>query len=154
MRNLLDGNFEGRIFAVNPKYPTIMGRDTYAVESASGPGEKRLAIRPYPQELEESCSLNNGRKVLLRPIKPEDESAHFAFFKKLDPVDVSFRFFCAVGEIDHAFLARYTQIDYDRVMAFIATAMQDGRSETLGVVRAVSDADNIEAECAIKESCS
>ncbi len=32
-----------------------------------------LAIRPYPEELERACELNNGTQVLLRPIKPEDE---------------------------------------------------------------------------------
>lgn len=118
-------------------------------ESASCPGKTRLAIRPYPEELEEWWSFNNGRKVLLRPIKPDDESAHHEFFKKLDPVDIRFRFFLSVKDFDHEQLARYTKIDYEREMAFIATAMEDGMPETLGVVRAVNDAGNIAADCSI-----
>ncbi|MDZ7737065.1 MAG: bifunctional acetate--CoA ligase family protein/GNAT family N-acetyltransferase [Gammaproteobacteria bacterium] len=114
------------------------------------PGTERLAIRPYPQELEEWTTAANGRKVLLRPIKPEDEAAHHELFRRLSPQDVYFRFFRAIGDIQHDQLARFTQIDYDREMAFIATAVgEDGQAETLGVARAVSDADNNEAEFAI-----
>jgi acetyltransferase len=52
--------------------------------------------------------------------------------------------------LTHPFAARLTQIDYEREMAFIATAPNpDGREETLGVVRAVADPDNQEAEFAI-----
>lgn len=47
-------------------------------------------------------------------------------------------------------IARLTQIDYSREMAFIAVrARADGGEETLGVVRAVCDPDNVEAEFAI-----
>ena len=114
------------------------------------PGTERLAIRPYPQELEEWIQINNGMKVLLRPIKPEDESAHYELFRRLSPQDVYFRFFRAIGDIQHDQLARYTQIDYDREMAFIAAATnENGAPVTLGVARAVSDADNDEAEFAI-----
>jgi acetyltransferase len=50
----------------------------------------------------------------------------------------------------HTQMARYTQIDYDREMAFIATHAPDrGRPETLGVVRAVADPDGERAEFAI-----
>ena len=64
--------------------------------------------------------------------------------------DLYFRFFRAVNDITHEQLARFTQIDYDREMAFIALKKDEsGVVETVGVVRAVSDADNIEAEFAI-----
>lgn len=112
--------------------------------------EQRLAIRPYPQELEEWTTIKNGERLLLRPIKPEDEPAHHELFRRLSQQDVYFRFFRAIGDIQHDQLARYTQIDYDREMAFIATTGGDNGSEqTLGVARAVSDADNYEAEFAI-----
>ncbi len=113
-------------------------------------GASRLAIRPYPKELEETALLDTGRKVLLRPIRPEDEPAHLAFLNRLEPEDLYFRFFTAVYKFDHARLARFTQIDYDREMAFIATAPDEhGMPETLGVVRAVCGADNITAELAV-----
>jgi acetyltransferase len=112
-------------------------------------GQQRLAIRPYPQDLEEWISLD-GQPVLLRPIRPEDEPQHSAFFKAVGPDDVRFRFFGLVREFPHSQLARYTQIDYDREMAFIATAEDErGHTETFGEVRAIMDPDNTRAEIAI-----
>jgi acetyltransferase len=87
----------------------------------------------------------DGRPVVLRPIRPEDEPAHREFLTALSPADVRFRFFGMMRDFRHEQLARWTQIDYDREMAFIAVA--DGR--TLGVVRAVTDPDNQRAEFAI-----
>ncbi|MBL1140689.1 MAG: bifunctional acetate--CoA ligase family protein/GNAT family N-acetyltransferase [Proteobacteria bacterium] len=111
-------------------------------------GSERLVIRPYPKELEERIILNNGQEVVLRPIRPEDESAHHEFLSKTDPQDIYFRFFKAANNFSHQFLARFTQIDYDREMAFIAKTT-DHKLETLGVIRAISDSDNNEAEIAI-----
>lgn len=110
----------------------------------------RLAIRPYPQDLEETFVMKGGRPVLLRPIRPEDEPNHHVFVSRLTPEDIRFRFFGLVQELPHSQMARMTQIDYDREMAFIATAPDsDGREETLGVVRAVTDPDNETTEFSI-----
>ncbi len=110
----------------------------------------RLAIRPYPEALEETVRLTSGRTILLRPIRPEDEPAHHAFHERLTPEDIRFRFFGMVRQIPHSQMARFTQIDYDREMAFIAAAEDDaGRPETLGVVRTHTDPDNTRAEFAI-----
>ena len=116
--------------------------------SAAG-GVDRFAIRPYPEELEEWISWQ-GRRVLLRPIKPEDGTQHVEFFNALDPEDVRYRVFMRMRELQRPQLARLTQIDYDREMAFIATSEREpGRFETLGVARAIADPDNISAEFAI-----
>ncbi|WP_027182672.1 bifunctional acetate--CoA ligase family protein/GNAT family N-acetyltransferase [Desulfovibrio inopinatus] len=112
--------------------------------------QNRLAIRPYPRELEECAVLSNGQQVLLRPIKPEDEPAHYDFFTYLEPEDLRFRFFGIVRELSHREMARLTQIDYEREMAFIASATRDdGTPETLGVVRASLKPDINWAEFAI-----
>jgi acetyltransferase len=109
-----------------------------------------LAIRPYPQELEEWITLRSGEKVFCRPIRPEDEPAHHEFFDRLTPEDIRFRFFGLIQELPHSQMARFTQIDYDREMAFIAIRTSEGaRSETLGVVRTINDANNQTAEFAI-----
>jgi acetyltransferase len=115
-----------------------------------GKGAKRLAIRPYPDELEERISWQQGQTLLLRPIRPEDSGQHLAFFHALDAADLRFRTFSSIRELDPSGLARLTQIDYDREMAFVAVRdASDGKAETLGVVRAVVDPDNISAEFAI-----
>ena len=52
--------------------------------------------------------------------------------------------------MSHTQLARYTQIDYDREMAFIAVGTADNAEEKdLGVVRTITDAFNESAEFAI-----
>lgn len=109
----------------------------------------RLAIRPYPQGLEETVEWL-GQTLTLRPIRPEDGEEHLRFFHALDPVDVRFRMFIHMRELQPSQLARMTQIDYDREMAFVAVRQRDdGSDETLGVVRAVADPDNRHAEFAI-----
>ncbi len=109
-----------------------------------------LAIRPYPTELEEGAWLKDQSHVLLRPIRPEDEPAHKQFVLKVSDEDRYKRFFADVGELGHEELARMTQIDYDREMAFVAVG-QDGpyNQQILGVVRAISNPDQSDAEFAI-----
>ena len=120
------------------------------VEPASEDGAGRLAIRPYPKELEETVTLRGGSTVLMRPIRPEDEPAHRDLFRAFSNEDMRFRFFGLVRELPHSQMARYTQIDYDREMAFIATDPEESTdTKTLGVVRVVADPDNTEAEFAI-----
>ena len=118
------------------------------VAPARMPGDDRLAIRPYPAELEERVSFL-GREIVLRPIRPEDEPQHAQFLARIDPDDLRLRFFSVVRAFSHSDLARFTQIDYDREMAFIATHHDDGNAETLGVVRAIADPDRTSAEFAI-----
>lgn len=119
------------------------------VRPATGTGVERLAIRPYPEGLEQTVILASGDAVMLRPIRPEDEAAHAAFFHHLEAEDLRLRFFRVVKTPDHATLARLTQIDYAREMCFIATRERDGQAETLGVVRAIADPDGERAEYAI-----
>ncbi len=118
------------------------------VACSTAPGTDRLAIRPYPEALEEWLDVD-GHRVLIRPIRPEDEPEHKSFLESLSPEDIRFRFFGQVREFAHTQLARFTQIDYDREMAFIASERHEGFQRTLGVVRAVSDPDGQRAEFAI-----
>jgi acetyltransferase len=115
--------------------------------AAVKPDPNRLAVRPYPKWLEETILLRDGRAVLLRPIRPEDEPAHHVFISKLTPEDMRFRFFHYKASLPHSEMARLTQIDYDREMAFIAIVPDaHGQLETLGVIRVVTDPDNRQAE--------
>jgi len=119
------------------------------VEASPAGALERLAIRPYPVELEEYVELH-GRRLLLRPIRPEDFAQHQSFLEKVTREDLRTRFFTAVCELPQRDLAHLTQIDYEREMAFIAVASGEGAgNETLGVARAHADPDNIEAEFAV-----
>lgn len=109
---------------------------------------ERLAILPYPDRLERRVNSAIGW-LTVRPIRPEDAQAHQDFFHALSPEDVHFRMFGQMRDLPPAQLARFTQIDYAREMALIATRPKDGRDETLGVVRVVTDPDGAEGEFAI-----
>lgn len=119
--------------------------------SGTGAAEPfRLSIRPYPKELEEIVRLRDQREVMFRPIRPEDEPGHYEFHSRLTPEDVRYRFFRFVDALPHSEMARMTQIDYDREMAFVAVTLgTDGPPETLGVVRAIRYPDSDDAEFAI-----
>jgi acetyltransferase len=112
-------------------------------------GAARFAITPYPAELEDTVAWQ-GERIVVRPIRPEDEPQHRTFVEGLRPEDLRLRFFSVRRELPRSELARLTQIDYAREMAFIAErALPGGANETLGVVRAVIDPDNADAEFAV-----
>jgi acetyltransferase len=138
---------------INPLFADsqgVLALDARIKVAPAKAGTDRLAIRPYPKELEEWFTMTDGRKTLLRPLRPEDEPNHHILVSKLTPEDIRFRFFGLVHELPHSEMARLTQIDYDREMAFIGEIDKpEGGRETLGVVRTVTDPDNDAAEFAI-----
>ncbi len=104
------------------------------------PGEpSRLAVRPYPRQLEERIEIG-GVPLLLRPIRPEDGERLADFYAGASPADMRLRFFMSRREVPHSELARYCQIDYEREMTFIALAPPDdsGKRAMAGEVRAVA----------------
>ncbi|MGE0039023.1 MAG: GNAT family N-acetyltransferase [Xanthobacteraceae bacterium] len=111
------------------------------------PGHPRFAIRPYPKEWERHVALRDGATVLVRPVRPEDEPLYGPFFAKVSQHDLRLRFFAPVKEFGHAFVARFTQIDYGRAMAFIAIDEVSG--EMLGVVRLHANSDYDRGEYAV-----
>lgn len=110
-------------------------------------GKSRLAIAPYPKELERSVELKDGSTVFIRPVRPEDEARYRTFFDTVAPEDLRLRFFAPVREFTHAFLARLVQLDYSRAMAFAAVDPASG--DILGAVRLHADPDHRTGEYAI-----
>ncbi len=120
------------------------------IAATAGHGPERLAIRPYPQELEETLTLADGRALLLRPIRPEDESALRKAFATLTPAQVRQHFAAATGALAQIDAARFTQIDYDREMTLILAAPGSaGRTPVHGLVRMFIDTDQERAEFVI-----
>jgi acetyltransferase len=88
-----------------------------------------------------------GRRILVRPVRPEDEGMFRAFFHSVSEEDLRLRFFSPVREFSHAFLARLTQLDYARAIAFVAIDVETGAM--LGAVRLHADANHQSGEYAI-----
>ena len=125
------------IDSVRADFPALVG------------GAAHFAILPYPQQWVQQVEWR-GRHLTLRPIRPEDEAQHLAFLADLDAEDVRMRIFYSRRSIEHSELARLTQVDYAREIAFIATEIDLlGDERTLGVARAMIDPDNHDAEFGI-----
>ena len=112
-------------------------------------GSERLCIRPYPKELETTFELHDGRRMLLRPIRPEDEPALQRMFDRMTPEEKRNRFLGPMKVLSHAQAARYSQLDYDRDMAFALVDPEEGEQEIHAVVRLSADPDNVSGEYAI-----
>jgi acetyltransferase len=72
-------------------------------------------------------------RLLIRPVRPEDELLYGQFLSKITPQDLRLRFFATAKNFTHGFIARFTQIDYARAMAF--AAIYEATGEFLGVSR-------------------
>jgi acetyltransferase len=130
----------------------VIALDARIRVAAAPPGTargQRLAIRPYPKQLERVEKFPGFGKLLLRPVRPEDEQAFLRLFDRLSPEDIRLRFFAPLRELPRTQLARLTQIDYDREMAFVLETSGQGPHDILGVVRIAADPDNQKAEFAL-----
>jgi acetyltransferase len=118
-----------------------------AIARFKGHGHPHFAVRPYPKEWERRITLADGRPLFVRPVRPEDEAMFRAFFQKVTPEDLRLRFFAPVRTFSHVFIARLTQLDYGRAMAFVA--LDEATGEMLGGVRLHADANYHTGEYAI-----
>lgn len=112
-----------------------------------GRGPSRFAIRPYPKEWERRTQTREGLAAFIRPVRPDDEDLLRAFLSEITAEDLRLRFFAPVREFSHAFLARLTQLDYARSIAFMA--LDETTNKVLGVVRLHTDANHEKGEYAI-----
>jgi len=102
-----------------------------------GSGPANFAVRPYPSQWQRHLEVKDGWRVFVRPIRPEDEPLIHEFLRHVTAGDLRLRFFAPMKEFSHEFIARLTQLDYARAMAFVA--FDDATKELLGVVRIHSD---------------
>jgi acetyltransferase len=139
-------------FAVDEHGGLVLDAKIILDEEAIGKTIKplsHLVICPYPKEYERTIKMKNGKSVLLRPIRPEDEPLQAELFKTFSAETERFRFFGPIKEASHEMLVHYTQIDYDREIAIIALIFEDGKEKMVGVVRLIADPYNDTAEYAI-----
>ena len=144
--------------ALNPIAVTAtgvaVGPTRVRIATATEPAHGRLAIRPYPRELEETLSLPDGSTLWIRPVRPEDEPGFIAGFTQLSREEVRMRFMYVVKELTHADAARLTRIDYDREMALVALRQRVGQAPGIcGVARFSHSFDRARAEFAIVLLC-
>lgn len=102
-----------------------------------GSGHANFAVRPYPSQWQRHITVKEGWRVFVRPIRPEDEPLIHEMLKHVTMHDLRLRFFAPMKQFSHEFIARLTQLDYARAMAFVA--FDEASNEVVGVVRIHSD---------------
>lgn len=102
-----------------------------------GSGPPNFAVRPYPLQWERHLEIKDAWRIFARPIRPEDEPRIHEMLKHVTMHDLRLRFFAPIKEFSHEFIARLTQLDYARAMAFVA--FDETTNQLVGVVRIHSD---------------
>jgi acetyltransferase len=123
--------------------------DKPAGEIAAARTYPHLAICPYPEEWIRTVTLPKGERILIRPIRPEDEPAWHALLTRCSAASLWSRFRYIFKESTHEMATRFCYIDYDREMAFVAELEEGSERRLLGVGRLVADADREKAEYAV-----
>ena len=101
--------------------------------SASGDRYGHMAIYPYPVHLIQDWQMNDGKVVTIRPIRPEDADMEQEFVKNMSDESRYYRFMDTLRELTQTMLVRFTQIDYDREMALVATITKEVEDNVDGV---------------------
>lgn len=83
--------------------------------------EPPIRVAVYPRELEFRTMARDGTSLLIRPIKPTDESLLHEMFYRLSRETVYNRFFATRRRMPHENLQRFCNIDYERDMTLVAT---------------------------------
>jgi acetyltransferase len=134
---------DGRASALDARI--VIDKDYAAAGRSPYP---HLVITPYPMKYITPWQLSEGTKVILRPIRPEDESAEHEMLSSLSEETLRTRFFSAIKEISHEWLILFCNIDYDRHMAIVAEVQENGK-KMIGVARLIMDPDLTSGELAV-----
>jgi GNAT superfamily N-acetyltransferase len=95
-------------------------------------------VAEYPQHLVQHRVLADGTAITIRPIRAEDAGMEQEFVRHLSADSRYLRFMGTVKELPPKKLRLFTEIDYDRHMAFVATTVREGREMEIGVARYVA----------------
>jgi len=109
---------------------------------------KYLVVAPYPKKYVTRWKLKNGTPVILRPIKPEDETLLYELYQSFSEQTMRFRFFQVIKDIPHETLTRYCNIDYDREIAIVAEEKEDKR-RIIGASRLILEPGRKRGEFAV-----
>ncbi len=140
---------------INPLIADTQGvcaLDSRMIVQYRPPGRRRydhMAIHPYPSNWASHFQLEDGCEITIRPIRPEDAEIESEFVRRLSEEARYFRFMQSLRELSQELLVRFTQLDYHRELALIATTVVDGKETEVGVARFFPNPDAVSAEFAI-----
>lgn len=99
----------------------------------------------YPNHLIREV-LWRGERLLIRPVRVDDTAGYVAAATYCSIEDIRFRLLNGIRQVSQALIARFTEIDYEQTMAFVA---ENVRGDLLAAARLVRDHCLRSAEFAI-----
>lgn len=102
-----------------------------------------------PPTFRHEWTAGDGTRVTIRPIRPDDREIERAFVRGLSSNSKYFRFFSTIKDLSPQLLDRFTQVDYPREMAFIATIQAEMAELEIGVARYAPGRSERTAEFAV-----
>lgn len=106
-------------------------------------------IHRYPADLIDVVRLQAGRRVLIRPVLPQDEDITSAFFGSLPARARYDRFMAPMPNLPPELIRRFTHIDYASHLALVAEVFAGGRETVVAEARYARGADPSVAEFAV-----
>jgi acetyltransferase len=105
---------------------------------------------PSPVPSPETFRLDDGTEILVRPVRPDDESLIVELHEAHSDHTIRMRFFGMVRRLTREQLVRLCHLDYERDMALAALHQgTDGRPHMIGVSRYHLSPETGEAEFAV-----
>ncbi|WP_199065639.1 bifunctional acetate--CoA ligase family protein/GNAT family N-acetyltransferase [Chitinimonas sp. BJB300] len=109
-----------------------------------------MAVHPYPVHLVAHGYLKDSTACVFRPIRPEDADELQRFVREELSDESRFnRFMSTLKQLPPSMLVRFTQLDYAREMAVVATVEIGDKVQMVGVTRYTANPDAASAEFAI-----
>jgi acetyltransferase len=133
----------------------VAGEITMTLDAAASPedaatsGYAHMAVHPYPRQWVQKLRLDDQHPCLVRPIRPDDGQALQAFMRSLSEQARYMRFVSMMRELTPSMLFRYTQVDYHRELALVATLMDQGQESIIGLAHYLRNPDGEGAEYAL-----
>jgi GNAT superfamily N-acetyltransferase len=134
-------------FVLAPKPLNCCRRQSLSLARGVGFGAVMPIVRlPDPQR-ERHLVLRDGWRIFVRPIKSGDGLLIRDLLGHVSKEDLRLRFFDSIKEFSQPFIAKLTELDGRRAMAFVA--FDEASRETLGVVWLYCDSMHETGEYAI-----
>ena len=111
-------------------------------------------MKPYPMQYIVESVLTTGARVIVRPVRPDDEAMLVRFHEGLSDRSVYLRYFhmmTLARRTSHARLAGVCVVDFDREFVLVAEGRDEaiGAPAILGVARLQRAGEGGEAEFAV-----
>src|SRR5690349_12476462 len=97
----------------------------------------------YPHHLVRSHTLADGRRVVIRPVRDDDERLEAGFIGHLSGESRYLRFQKWVRVPHEKLIGFLTHVDYDRHLALVCVAKTGTAEEIVGEARYVVNADGV-----------